>query len=291
MKKNKSFLILLVLSLGLGPVSYSIEDKTHKVFEWEEIVVAKDFILSKYLYNKNNCNEIWGKQVPDFIKVNPHIKNPDNIQIGQKIKVQKCIPKKVIKSSNVDLGIGTLKLNKKKIVKKKISILGESRSELMVGLLNEDKSELGVGIDIYGKIDPTKGYRFFLIASPSVALYEFKAEFRTKPAKKRYFVSLGLGQRVGLNNSDADRLSTGADSYTTLGVGMIDQKSEKSYLRAEVGVNINSRFLSPNIEISFFRKIRKTWLGFFMKSTSTKSVVDEREEDRRLFFFGIKWLF
>lgn len=75
-------------NIFIGKNNKVLGEKT-KIHEWEEIKVYKGFILSKKL-EENSCNYIWEDQMSEFRNKNPHIKNPNVLEIGDIIQVQKC---------------------------------------------------------------------------------------------------------------------------------------------------------------------------------------------------------
>ena len=83
---KKIFLALLVPQL-LWANSHSRSDEIQK---WVDVNPEKGYILSVDLHHEKMCSKIWTKQLREFKKMNPHIKDPNMILVHQKIKVQDC---------------------------------------------------------------------------------------------------------------------------------------------------------------------------------------------------------
>lgn len=95
----------------------------------EKVSPQKGYILSIDLQEKE-CEKIWSKQVPLFQKNNPHIKDPNILQIGEEITVQNC--KKVAVEE------------KKEEVK--VEVVEEKVQEQAVEQKQEEKDSLFVGL-------------------------------------------------------------------------------------------------------------------------------------------------
>lgn len=275
---DRIFSIILIFNLSLAPLTFtgaSSDDenvRTNKILDWEEVNVKKGFILSNHLYHENYCINIWDKQIPEFIKQNPHIKNPDNIAIGSRIKVQRCYKKEALLAEERG---------------KDITILDEHRVEFFGGLFKERNPELGLGMNVFGAMTDNLGYRMFFVGAPSAMIYFANAEFRTKPAVLRYYLSAGLGQRIGLGNKQDNRIEDGVDSFVHSGVGIIYQPRGTFYWKAEAGLNLSPR-TAGNFEISGMKKFKDFWLGGFFQLKSTRSINDNLEKNRDYIFTGVK---
>jgi hypothetical protein len=81
-----------VLLMGLLVFSFSglAEERKLEIQKWDTVTAEKGYILSNDLFFNKMCSKIWTKQVQEFKKENPHIKNPDLILIDETIKVQDC---------------------------------------------------------------------------------------------------------------------------------------------------------------------------------------------------------
>lgn len=81
-----------VLLIGLTLLSFSsiAEERNPEIKKWDTVTTGKGYVLSNDLFFNKMCANIWTKQVQEFKKENPHIKNPDILAINQTIKVQDC---------------------------------------------------------------------------------------------------------------------------------------------------------------------------------------------------------
>jgi hypothetical protein len=70
-------------------------ERSPEIKQWVEVNPEKGYILSVDLYQSKQCSQIWSKQIKEFKKHNPQIKDPNVILVHQKIKVQSCEVKKV----------------------------------------------------------------------------------------------------------------------------------------------------------------------------------------------------
>lgn len=82
---------IILTSTIFAQIAYGSSTLNSNIQEWKEITVKKGYILSIDLHREQQCSKIWTKQIKEFKKMNPHIKNPDMILVNQKIKVQSCV--------------------------------------------------------------------------------------------------------------------------------------------------------------------------------------------------------
>lgn len=76
-------------------VEERFSDAELNVQEWKEVIIGgKDNISSMIL--ANDCVDIYSKQIPEFEKRN-NINNSDLLMIGQKVQLQSCLKKEIIK--------------------------------------------------------------------------------------------------------------------------------------------------------------------------------------------------
>lgn len=80
--------IALILALVL-PLTLNAQP-SEEIKSWKEVIPKKGYVLSLDLQNEQHCLKIWSKQIPEFKKKNPHIKNPNKIPVNKKIWVQTC---------------------------------------------------------------------------------------------------------------------------------------------------------------------------------------------------------
>ena len=92
--KNNLYKQTISLITALSLTSSLALAKSSEITEWKQVDVKKGYILSIDIQN-NECAQIWSKQIKEFKKKNPHIKNPNKIRVGAKLQVQSCKPKDV----------------------------------------------------------------------------------------------------------------------------------------------------------------------------------------------------
>lgn len=61
-----------------------------EIQKWTEFTPQKGYILSVDLHQEKMCSKIWTKQLSEFKRRNPHIKDPNMILVNQTILVQDC---------------------------------------------------------------------------------------------------------------------------------------------------------------------------------------------------------
>lgn len=76
--------------LCLAPSLLWANERGVDIQKWVEVTPPKGYVLSLDLHHEKMCANIWSKQIKEFSKMNPHIKNPDLILVNQKIQVQDC---------------------------------------------------------------------------------------------------------------------------------------------------------------------------------------------------------
>lgn len=275
--------------------------RSKDIVEWKKVRVKAGYILSQDLYYQQHCSPTWDIHVKEFKKRNPQIKNPNRISEGSLIEVQTC-------RSDSDSVIVQDKQNnkpKEEVAIQKEEIKTESFHEknwpldtiyldVYAGLITEEKhrdtSFLG-GVGAHGDLYDFLGYDVRVLASDIVALTKAEVRFKTKPDFQRYVLIYGLGNRIGLQNSDLDRLDTGVDSYSYLGLGVEIYRSEKSRFQFDLTHNI-AQESGINGSVTAQKRIYgDNWLGVFIEYNSTKSTVDNRPGDRRYLGGGLKFSF
>lgn len=81
---------IILATTIFAQASFGSSKLNSDIKEWKEITIKKGYILSIDLHQEQKCSKIWSKQIKEFKKMNPHIKNPDVLLVNQKIKVQSC---------------------------------------------------------------------------------------------------------------------------------------------------------------------------------------------------------
>lgn len=280
-------------SIANGAVSRSSE-----IIRWETLEAEKGFILSTYLYNEQGCSMIWEKQLPEFQKRNPHVEDPDVISKGTKILVQLCQEKDKLKlaknSSESQDGQNSIDSNENSSNSESLELETTPYLHLYGGFLTEnerfDKVDSAYGIGISGDLLTFLGYNMRLLGSSGAMFLQSEARFKTQPARTRGHFIIGLGNRIGLQNKELDRMNKGVDSFTYAGFGLEMNPHHKFRFGLDLTSNVGRKF-GANIGVSAQKRLGDDyWLGVFGEYGSSRSMVDE-ESDRRFFTGGVKFSF
>lgn len=86
--KKTFFALLMAFPLILNAEPDS--KRSENIHSWKEITPHKGYILSLDLQNNQHCDKIWSKQMKEFLKKNPHVKDPDKLSTNKTIWVQSC---------------------------------------------------------------------------------------------------------------------------------------------------------------------------------------------------------
>lgn len=268
--------------------------RSDKVVNWRKVQAKKGYILSNDLYFMQHCTPTWSKHVKVFKQKNPNIENPHIIPIGAKFEVQECekadavaavetVPTKSAdpiseqsKKTDLDKGMNTVYI------------------DLYGGLITEEKKEdtsflLGAGV--HGDLYKHLGYDLRILWSEIVATTKGEVRFKTEPDRLRYVLLYGMGNRIGIKNSDLDRINKGVDAYSYLGLGLEMRPTENHFVVLDVNHNLSS---GSNFNVSATAQKRvgdDKWLGVFIEYQSTKSPADTNDADRRYLSGGLKYSF
>lgn len=201
---KKIFLALLVPQLLWANSHQRSED----IQKWVDVNPEKGYILSVDLHYEKMCSKIWTKQLKEFKKMNPHIKDPNMILVHQKIKVQDC--RMEIKEVEPEVAQEIIKKEEPQKPKPKWFI-GAFGGGALIGGKSGDTSKSGynLGIKIGQKI-PMKnkqlslavGYMFNEIETRdrnnSLGAYEVRTEMLTAEASLLSKISekVELGPRL-----------------------------------------------------------------------------------------------
>ena len=270
------------------------------VKQWKKVEAVKGYILSHDIYYSQHCTPTWSKHVKVFKQQNPNIQNPNIIPIGAKFEVQECDPESSVEVASTPApavkeespaAVVPSKETKKSTNNQPMEIV---YLDLYGGIISEEKQKdasalLGAGI--HGDLATHVGYDLHLLYSSIVAVTEAEVRFKTTPDKMRYVLLYGMGNRIGIHNSDLDRVNKGVDSYSFLGLGLEMRPSDKHLVIFDVSQNIASG-ANPNFSATAQKKVGEDkWLGVFIEYNSTKSKADERSGDRRYLTGGLKFSF
>jgi hypothetical protein len=266
------------------------------ILRWETYTAEKGFILSNYLYNEQGCSAIWEKQLPEFQKRNLHVEDPDVIEKGTVITVQLCQEKnQSIQLSNGN-GQNPAPQNSGD---EKISTEESINSpyiHLFGGFLTENEKyeqiDGAYGIGVTGDLFRFLGYNIRLLGSQGVMFMQNEVRFKTSPDyKTRGHLILGMGNRLGLQNKDLDRLNKGVDSFNYVGFGLEMNPHSRYRFGLDLTGNLGAKF-APNFGAYAQKRLGEDyWLGVYAEFNSSRSSVDDNEEDRRFFTGGLKFSF
>lgn len=91
MKKMTNIIITILIGISLVFPSFSYAGtRSSNIIEWTPYTVKKGFILSNETYYKKMCSKTWSKQIPEFLKRNPKVKDANKFWPGDKIMIQTC---------------------------------------------------------------------------------------------------------------------------------------------------------------------------------------------------------
>lgn len=273
MSKAVSFILSLFLIISSAKAETSIISslnpvkRNENIQNWEPIVVEKGFILSNDLYYKRLCSKVWKKQIPEFHKRNPHIKNVNKFWPGDKITIQICkdFEKKQEESKK--------KVRKvKKIVEVEVEeeveyceapIKEEQKTEPVVKKVEDNFDDMIVFVgggfltEIYEEQTFSSGvfnfgFRTFIEKN---IMYKLKVYINKDVSflnnevyllKNNFFISFGLNNRVGFTKRSITKLSDDFSSFGTANVGYLKDTNNYRF-EFKVGSTLNS---DPIINIS-----------------------------------------
>lgn len=315
--KKKDNLFVETLSLAFlihfflpSPTAKSDIIRSDNIIRWEEFKVMKGFVLSNYLYDHRGCSRIWTKQVVEFQKKNPHIADPDVIGIGEVITMQLCHENALALTPDNEILDPILPVAKDVVeeeipeVKPEVCTVPEEKPQkkewalnapyvhLFLGFIKETGKdvETAYGIGVEGDLMDFVGYNLRGIGSSGAIFLQNEVIFKTKPNKVRGQLLVGLGNRVGLDNKDLDRLNEGADSYIYSGLGLEMQPHDRFRWSMDLTTNLGS-FDGVNLGVSAQKKFGADfWLGLYGEMQSTKGIED-KNSTRRFYTSGLKFSF
>lgn len=289
---------------------------------WEDIVVEKGFILSNDLYYKRMCSKIWKKQVPTFAKENPQVKDVDKFWPGDKIRIQICqdyVPEQEakIEAKKEEKVVAPVVVEEKTVTVVEEAVVTETTTEESVveeqpappaalapdldstlyiggGFLtesqgNEQYTNPSLTFRIRSDFYTTLSHRLYIDASPSIILVRNKIDFRTKFDQHQYFLSVGMGNRIGTKTRENIRLSNNISNFAEASVGMILRKSPKVNILMEVGTTLNSNY-PVNFSVMATKRLGNSEFhlgGYFDYIGTDTGLLPQETADRRLLTGGL----
>ena len=156
----------------------------------ENIKIQKGYVLSIDLFNKK-CPKIWTKQIPEFKKNNPSVKDPNKLSINQDLKVQNCLPEKQAEEKALVLSpVAKESLPSKEDKKDYFIILSKQFNKVNAKDGDSEKTGDGYKIDVgaYFKMKEEELLKLSLGYSKNESKYD-KISF-TDLSMENYFLSL-----------------------------------------------------------------------------------------------------
>lgn len=279
-----------------------IQQKVNRNFtikEWEQIVVQKGFILSNDLYYKRLCQKVWTTQIPEFKKKNPQVKDVNKFYPGDQITLQICeyiakgkvtIPKK---KKNKVKKIVDSKVQEEKFEPKLEIHADESDMNIMLGLgfLSETYADIlysnvSLRYGIKKEMSPRVEYKLTMDFTSSVIFASNKIQLKTKKDIRQYYLSFGIGNRVGLQKRPELKVSDNLNTYSLAGVGILYNFKGIDF-DFELGTTINS---NPGLNLSVIgvKKISESLsLGAYFDILSTDPKIFRLKNQRNLITGGV----
>lgn len=279
--------------------------------EWEKITVQKGFILSNDLYYKRLCSKIWTTQIPEFKKKNPQVKDVNKFWPGDQITIQICedmakkeeevvvSKKKKVKVKRlveveelVDVEVCPQVAEEKKEEPKVASFKDESDMMIMLGLgfLSETYADIlynntSLRYGIKKELYPRVGYKLTMDFTSSVIFASNKIQLKTSPDVRQYYLSFGMGNRVGLQKRPDLKVSDNLNTYSLAGVGMLYNFKGVDF-DVELGTTLNS---NPgfNLSVTGVKKMSESWsLGAYFDFLSTDPKINDSNNQRNMITGG-----
>jgi hypothetical protein len=269
---------------------YPIKEKPRPIYnfdnivEWKKYKVEKGYILSKDLVYQKSCNLIWTKQIGEFQKKNPKIKNPNVLIPNKEIWVQKCKNEELIK----ELTAKGLNQTEIKEIQEKLSYLigVDFRFDAYLGVSYlENLGHLG-GLGVRGNVFRSYGFelKFFNFDQNFLLQGEFELK---DPNNFRFQYNLTLGV-IDYMVTDVESSSQSSGTmYATF--GYIFRPSAVTVFELEAGTNLSNN-LGFIGHFSGMKKLGKstTWAGLFLESRTLNTL---QESNQNLILGGLKLSF
>lgn len=278
----------IIISLLIPSLLYAQEPKSIPI---EPVYVIDGFILSLYMQNELECENIYTEEIPLFMKLNPQIKDPDIIKAGQTVRMRICnyfkkeAERRQVSEVYQDTGLGELS--------KDLSPINEE-----VKSNNYYEKHLSIFFAINDFYNSSNDYKTFLSipgirydgtyhfnqnialgADINLSRAEIFSNFYLQLEKNNYFLKPYLGYKIGfLNQADKDY------GYNLLGLGKKWIFEESSYLTTEFIFNFQKD--ETNVGINLQRDI--LIFHYYLRYLVMKEYNDlKNREENRIFQIGV----
>lgn len=249
MRKIISFMTIFLFVLQTMAQTKSETRSSSDIKDWDEVIVEKDFILSNSLQYHRFCNDVWGKQIEEFKKQNPHIKDVDKFNIGDRIKLQACSDFKFhqVKDQYKECKPVPSPIKKKKPKKKPVVVKKEEPKKVeVVEKAPEPTPPVVAQEPIAEKKDSEDEYPDYML----MGTLGFLAEQDEKVQPNAGFrVRVNVHPRIGYNLR-LDFASSVFMSYNEILIKTLPEKNKRYYLSYGLGNRSGIKQNNSNINLS-----------------------------------------
>lgn len=246
-------------------------ENTDNVIEWRKHTVKKGYILSRDLVNLKKCNLIWTKQILEFQKMNPEVRNVNVLETDKDIWVQKC--------QNEDLPIEELKAEILTYL-----INADFRFDVYLGASYLTKNSHAGGIGIRGNVFESYGFELRVLNFSQNLLVNGEFEFKNNNNfKQQYVLTLGIMSYSIEDNQINTKTSSSA--YGTY--GYIFRPSDRTVFEIEAGLNVSNN-IGYIFSTSGMKRFGTTWMGVFFENRSLSTI---QGTNKNLMLGGLKMSF
>lgn len=296
MSKSISYILSLFLFINSANADQSIISsinpvkRNENVIGWEPIVVEKGFILSNDLYYKRLCSKVWNKQIPEFHKRNPHIKNVNKFWPGDKITIQICKDlekkqekkkyrkvKKIVEvevDEEVEYCEAPKKEEPKPIEKEETPQVKKEDSfdDMIVflggGFLTEiyEEQTFSSGVGLFGFrtfVEKNIMYKLKVYINKDVSFLNNEVYL----LKNNFFISFALNNRVGFTKRSITKLTDDFSSFGTASLGYL-KDSDRYRFEFKVGSTLNSDPI-VNLSVRGLKRFGSAYYGAYFDYLST----------------------
>lgn len=271
---------------------------------WKSITTPPKFILYNYLVKESHCFDkdevyLWDYHVREFKKKNPFVTDADNIEVNSQIEVQVCKTRHPPPLNSPPV----VEVEEAKPVEESALM---ATNEMGEGLLTNTHLFLGVGFlsesyndylstspsatfRINSEIHQRLYHRLMVDFSSTVIYLRNKIDFKTGPERYQYFISVGMGNRVGVQKNVDLKVSTNISNYLDASVGFDLKFKNHLNLIMEVGSTFNSK-APVNFSVIAQKRLGKSDYslgGYFDYVWTDSSLLDTDKNHRHFLGSGI----